>query len=47
MHSPIDRLDADLFGEALGRGLEPVVLGGVDDMVNSHAVIVAQIFGCS
>ena len=35
--SPIDRRDADLLREALRRGLEAVALGGIDDVVNSHA----------
>ena len=36
--SPVDRRDADLLREALRRGLETVTLGGIDDVVNSHAV---------
>ena len=35
--SPIDRCDTDLLREALRRGLEAVALGGIDDVVNSHA----------
>ena len=37
VNSPVDRRDADLRREALRRGLEAVALGGIDDVVNSHA----------
>ena len=34
--SPVDRLDTQCSGEALGRGPRTVLLGRIDDVINSH-----------
>ena len=33
---PVDRLDTQCSGEALGRGPRTVLLGRIDDVINSH-----------
>lgn len=42
----VDRLDTDPARETLGRCAGPVLLGRVDNVVNSHAVMFPHSQGC-